>query len=246
MKIKKKNYHRYLLRIESSSWNLAKRELTLSILRRLTKSTDEFLDIGCGMGGIMEYLERNGFKIWGLDKDKQAVEFCQKRGLFVKEGLAGKLPFMDNSFDAVIALELMEHLEKPRQAVYEFSRVLKPSGFLIVSMPAFNFFWNNLDKTSGHVKRYTISLLKKELGFLFKPMKISYLYFSAFWPMLILRAFRKIFKEKKGRLLEDEFPSKPKFVERWILVLFRVENFLLRWINFPFGVGIIGVFRNKK
>lgn len=235
-----------LKRDESSPWILAKQELLLVILEKFSSHRSEILDVGCGMGGPMRCLEKAGFQVFGIDKYRKAVEFCRKRNLVAKCGLAEKIPFPESSFDVIIALELLEHLNKPPKAIEEFARVLKPNGLLIVSVPAFNFFWNALDEMSRHFKRYTASILKKEINPVFEPLKVSYIFFSAFFPMLVLRFFRKSFKEKKGELFKDEFPDKLKFFEALILVLFRFENFLLKWIDFPFGVGVVGVFKNNK
>lgn len=238
--------YQHLLVTETSPWVLAKNELILSFLKRFSFPRAKVLDVGCGMGGLMLYLQKNGFKVQGIDCYQGAVKFCQQRGLAVKKSGAESLPYPKNRFDLIIASELIEHLKEPVKAIAEFSRVLKPKGLLILTVPAFSFLWHETDVAAHHVKRYCVDLLETEAGKHFKTIKLSYIFFFAFLPMFLLRFFRRFFKEKKGKRLRDEFAGKPKILEKIILFLFRIENFFLCWIDFPFGVGIIGVFRNKK
>ena len=74
-------------------------------------------------------------------------------------GSASQLPLQDDSFDTVILLEVLEHLERPQQALKEIQRVLRPGGTLILSLP----FLYPVHDAPFDFQRYTRFGLEREL-----------------------------------------------------------------------------------
>jgi len=74
-------------------------------------------------------------------------------------GSASQLPLQDDSFDTVILLEVLEHLERPHQALKEIQRVLRPGGTLILSLP----FLYPVHDAPFDFQRYTRFGLEREL-----------------------------------------------------------------------------------
>jgi SAM-dependent methyltransferase len=66
----------------------------------------------------------------------------------------GFLPFRDRSFDAVLALEVLEHVEEDRRLIAEMARVLRPGGLAVVSVPLRMALWSATDESCAHVRRY--------------------------------------------------------------------------------------------
>ena len=96
------------------------------------------LDVGCGVGQVMQRLidaghEAHGVEVSGpnIEKAKRITEHCQ-----LYDGR--KLPYGDATFDSVGALNVLEHVEEPEAFLEELVRVVKPSGKIVVSSP--NFF----------------------------------------------------------------------------------------------------------
>jgi SAM-dependent methyltransferase len=73
-----------------------------------------------------------------------------------------KLP--SNSIPAISLFDVLEHLEDPTVLLQEIHRVLKPGGFLLVSVPAFQFLWSAEDEALGHFRRYSKASLKNLMG----------------------------------------------------------------------------------
>jgi 2-polyprenyl-6-hydroxyphenyl methylase / 3-demethylubiquinone-9 3-methyltransferase len=90
------------------------------------------LDIGCGAGFLSNPLSELGFRVTGLDlsADSLLVAARHDRSGQVRylQGDAHHLPFPDSSFQAVLAMDFLEHVESPGEVIREVARVLKPGG----------------------------------------------------------------------------------------------------------------------
>ncbi len=93
------------------------------------------LDLGCRSGAFTRhFLEGN--EVVGLDVDRAALAKAAELGIETVVGdVDDPLPFPDESFDAVVAGELLEHLRFPDALVAEARRVLRPGGVLVGSVP---------------------------------------------------------------------------------------------------------------
>ena len=113
------------------------------------------LDMGCGTGTMLGHLRRFG-DAQGVDADEQAVGFCRSRGEERVQLLESEtLPFSDDSFDLVTALDVLEHIEDDRAALREIARVLRPGGTFLATVPAYGWMWGAQDEISHHFRRYT-------------------------------------------------------------------------------------------
>jgi ubiquinone/menaquinone biosynthesis C-methylase UbiE/uncharacterized protein YbaR (Trm112 family) len=116
-----------------------------SVLDRMTASPPPHgtvLDNGCGPGLLLAHLsEKNADleQLIGVDVSRgmlrQAQTAIGTAGVFLFEGDACRLPFVDDSFDVVYARGLLHHLPDPVQGVAEIHRVLKPGGTVVVLEP---------------------------------------------------------------------------------------------------------------
>lgn len=88
------------------------------------------LDLGCGKGRFAARLRAAGAEVVGLDSS--AGMLAGAAGLDRVKGSARRLPFADGSFDAVVAIEVFEHLTDVNAALAEARRVLRPAGRLAV------------------------------------------------------------------------------------------------------------------
>jgi ubiquinone/menaquinone biosynthesis C-methylase UbiE len=91
------------------------------------------LDVPAGEGALSLRLKNLGFNVSCADLYPQIFKLS---GTEIKlANLDGKLPYNDNSFDYIVCVEGLEHIENPANAIREFSRLLKPNATLIVSVP---------------------------------------------------------------------------------------------------------------
>jgi SAM-dependent methyltransferase len=97
------------------------------------------LDAACGEGYGSHLLSARAGHVTGLDVSEQAIKHARQRysrdRLDFDCGDATRLSYADDSFDAVVSFETLEHLEAQDQLLAEFRRVLRPDGFLLISSP---------------------------------------------------------------------------------------------------------------
>jgi SAM-dependent methyltransferase len=93
------------------------------------------LDVGCRAGALTRaYLEGNS--VVGVDVDREALDEAAKLGIeTVWADAQRRLPFGNETFDVVVAGEVLEHLAEPRAFVGEAFRVLRPGGTFVGSVP---------------------------------------------------------------------------------------------------------------
>lgn len=145
----------------------------------IAKGFKKVLDVGCGTGRLVEFLNENGFEAKGCDNAEEALKFAQNkgRGQTVVNASATELPFKNKSFDLVTALSLIEHLDQGevKKFLNEAFRVLGKDGLIFIITPNFHSplrhlrgkkWLGYLDPT--HEQFFTpksLSLLLEEHGF---------------------------------------------------------------------------------
>jgi 2-polyprenyl-3-methyl-5-hydroxy-6-metoxy-1,4-benzoquinol methylase len=97
-----------------------------------------FLDAGCGAGPALSFVKEQGYKVFGADVVMYPLQEAQKRAPgvpLVNCDLRRMLPFANQSFDVVLASEVIEHLEDALGFLLECRRVLHDGGCLILTTP---------------------------------------------------------------------------------------------------------------
>jgi SAM-dependent methyltransferase len=107
------------------------------------------LDLGCRYGALTRaYLDGN--HVVGVDVDRDALAEAATIGIETRwADVDEPLPFEDESFDVVVAGELIEHLRDPDRLVAEVRRVLRPGGRFVGSVPNFFRLRNRLAMLAG-------------------------------------------------------------------------------------------------
>ena len=115
------------------------------------------LDVGSGAGRLVARLALRGFAAVGLEPSADFVAHAVARapaGARFLQGEAAHLPFADGAFAAVVAGEVLEHLDDDAGALAEMARVLAPGGWCLLTVPADPALWDASDDWAGHRRRY--------------------------------------------------------------------------------------------
>lgn len=147
-------------------------------------------------------------------------------------------------FDLIITLDLLEHLDD-NKILKEFYRALKPTGYLIVTVPAFEFLWSEHDEALHHKRRYNKSHLREILksnGFITE--KISYWNFFLFLPIVAMRLIKRGMRSEE---IETDVKELPNIVNRFLASVLSIEGRIISYgVNLPFGVSILCVCKKSE
>ena len=169
----------------------------IDLIERFNIKAYTFLDLGCGDGGLsMEIAKIVGAKeVYCVDIDVEALRRASLRNIktFALDISKDIIPFPNNSVDLVTALEVIEHLINPDNMLRETYRVLKPSGYFLISTPNLASWVNGVllllgyqpynceastevlagvlwrgrtfAKPAGHIRAFTLRALKELLKY---------------------------------------------------------------------------------
>lgn len=171
-------------------WWKARATLTIALLERLgVRPPAQVLDAGCGWGTTMEPLERRGYKVLGMDISRRTLERLDRPGRILAEAdLTKPLPEGVPLSDAVLALDVIEHIDDDRQAVERLGQLAKPGGVVIVSVPALPAMFGEFDAIQGHRRRYLPETLRA--AFENTGLAVEQVFFWGQWLVPMLRRQR--------------------------------------------------------
>ena len=113
------------------------------------------LDAGCGWGTTLDGVERAGYRAVGADISRRALAELDRPGReLVELDLTRPLPGGIEPFDAVLALDVIEHLDDDRGTVARLGELARVGGMVVVSVPALPDLWTEFDAIQGHRRRY--------------------------------------------------------------------------------------------
>jgi len=176
---------------------------TSDLLRKINASSRSGLDVGCGEGNFIHHLRQHNVigPLVAIDLDDRKLELakwqypdCTYLNADIKN-----LNFKDNSFDYVIASEVLEHIPAPFEAIRELQRVAKKDAYFIFSVPHEPFFhWGNVirgkywkrgGRTPTHVNFWRLSEFKRFISGFVEIREVYW--FSVFPWMLFLGKFKQ-------------------------------------------------------
>jgi SAM-dependent methyltransferase len=143
-------------------WYRGRRKIVRAELDRLPLTAGaRVLDAGCGSGRTLQELTGYG-EVSGIELDPDAAAVAASKGYGeVQVGRLEELPWEDATFDLITCLDVIEHTPDDRATLTELRRVVRPGGWLLVTVPAYQALWSLHDAANHHYRRYGRRALRR-------------------------------------------------------------------------------------
>lgn len=217
-------------------WYRARARLLHEILADAVEEGATILDVGSADGPSVAWLDEVGNRI-GLDIDARGLrcgDICAS---------ALDLPLADGSLAYLSAFDVIEHFPEDRALLREFHRVLAPGAALLISVPAYQWAWSPFDVRSGHYRRYARRGIVEALdasGFAVERVTHA---FAATFPFFV--ADRVRLRLRNAGVEAAKPRPLPRWLNRALLALCRIDEVLLRRVDLPFGSSVVVLARRR-
>jgi len=221
-------------------WFRGRLAVLLATLRRvLPPGRLQLLELGCGTGNVLASLAEFGVAV-GMEAHPELATAARAAGLDVRPGrLPEDLVVEPGWADAVLLLDVLEHLDDDVAALVTACRAVRPGGLLVITVPAYRWLWSGHDVALGHRRRYT----GRELARVVRRAGLSVVHASYFntllFPAVVLT---RGWKRLRGDQRHDLRRPSP-VVNRWLERVFALERHLVPRVSLPFGASLLVVAR---
>ncbi len=101
------------------------------------KSEAKIIDIGCGHGSVSHELVKQGYQVYGMEINEDAIKSLKKKKINVIKCDITKPFNLEKQFDIVLLLDVLEHVFDPLSLINEVLKILKVGGYIIISVPLY-------------------------------------------------------------------------------------------------------------
>lgn len=221
-------------------WFVSRRRLAAALIEQWIPGSDyRILDVGCGTGGNLAYLQQLG-AVTGLDLSADALGLAQGRnlpGLVQASGL--QLPYPAETFHLVTVFDVLYHrwVSDDSSAITELYRVLEPGGWLLITDSALPLLWSVHDEIYYARQRYVLDEMQRKLRTAgFQIRRASYTNALLLPLALLYRALAHwLALEKK---IDLEIPP-PWLNQSFMLARAWETTMLQRGLTFPVGSSLV-------
>ncbi len=203
--------------------------------------TGDVLEVGAGLGATTRLLYDGRQASWTcLEPDAELADQLRRCESWPDrnadpEVVVGTLESAEllKLFDAIIYIDVLEHIEDDQSEVQRAAKLLKPNGVLIVLSPAHQFLYSEFDRRIGHFRRYSRKAL---VDLTLEELQLERVFFLDCAGTLLLFANRLLLRNSEPKRWQI------MFWDRIVIPLSRCFDPILRY---RFGRSIIGVWRGK-
>lgn len=218
-------------------WFVARRSILEQVINKLKLPEDaEIFEAGCGTGGNLAMLARHG-KVHAMELDETArlVASDLRQGEIQPGRLPDDIPFPEQQFDLILLLDVLEHLDEDAASLQALSTKLKPSGWLLITVPAFPWMWTKQDDLLHHKRRYVLRNLHQIVSA--AGYNVSFANYFNFFLFPLIAGIRLLlgFLNRGG----NETTMPPKLINQILTSLFAFESHLIGRLSLPFGVSLL-------
>jgi len=227
-------------------WFAGRRNIVQHVLSSLDLSkAPAILEAGCGTGGNLPLLARFGDVI-GIEADDEAIALARGRRVckVLKGYLPDGMPFTGERFDLIALIDVLEHIEDDIGSLTALGSLLTPGGYLVMTVPAFQFLWSRHDEEHHHKRRYTASSLQhvvEQAG-----LQIKHLTYYNTWLFPIVAAARLAERLLPAGDVGHDLHLPNARINTVLEAVFSSERHLVNRVRMPFGISLLAVLRDRS
>ena len=227
-------------------WWRAREELVLDVLRALDlPGHAEILDVGCGDGWLFGRLERFG-SVRGIEVNRELLDPDGPHRDRIHTQPLGHGDYRGWRFDLITALDVIEHIEDAEGAIAQMVRMLRPGGYLLLTIPALMSLWSHHDEINDHYHRYDAHGIRRLLGRRVCVLQIRYLFHALYFPKLLIATIERL-RHRRGASRSIRQHALPHAaVSSFLRSFFVREGRLLGPLRLPFGSSVLVVARAPR
>lgn len=243
--------YRRMFNAEDRHWwyvSLHEAVLALVAAEAAAKGPLEIFDAGCGTGRLAELLAPYG-AVSGCDASPEAIAFCAERGLTgMKQINLEDVTLPPDHFDVITCIDVLYHraIADDVDILRKLRIALKPGGLLIIHLVADPSLYSSHDLAVHTRERYTRPQLRGRLeqaGLVIE--RLSYR-LSVLYPLIATwrrSRQRDPANDRQTEEVTSDVSLPPFLINSALLTLMRMENWLLRHLDLPFGSSLLAVCR---
>lgn len=230
-------------------WHKGKLSLIESLYRKYTggKKDMNILEVGCGTGEILN-LARKWGRVTGVDSSSEAIAVCRKRGF--KNLYSADFNQLDmskeyDSFDLVLALDVLEHIRDDVKVMKKVYKLLRPGGLFFITVPAYKFLWSTHDEALHHLRRYhSLEINQKVRDSGFRILKSTHFVTALFFPIATVRLLNNFIRRKAYP--KTHYVPLPKRINDLFSGLLGLESKLIEKFYLPIGTTLVVVAKKDE
>jgi SAM-dependent methyltransferase len=219
-------------------WFVGRRAAVGALLDRIPLTAEaRVLEAGCGTGGNLYMLaERGQVSAFEPSEVARSLAADKSREIDIHDGeLPGRLPFEPGTFDLVVGLDVLEHIDDDVGALRALVASAKPDGRILLTVPAIKALWGSHDRRLSHVRRYSRASLRQLCAAAGTTIEYETYFNTVLAPIaVVLRMLEKM----PGIQLGNQERMPPPGVNRALGRLFAAEAVVLRRASLPIGLSL--------
>ncbi len=227
-------YHLEYAAAEQGHWWFVSRRRILEALLGDLPRPRRILAVGTGPGEELRWLSRWGGVV-AVDLHREGL------GAGGVCGDAGRLPLRAASVDWACAFDVLEHLEDDVTALRELSRVCRPGGRILLTVPAIPWLWSEHDRLNRHVRRYRAADLKRLAAAAdCRILRLTHFHAALLLPAVPLRLLQRL-RGPRERAVSDLARSARVPGTGLLASALAWERHLLRRADLPLGLSLFAI-----
>jgi SAM-dependent methyltransferase len=205
----------------------------------------KILEIGAGCGKSADYLANYG-EFQAVEVEETAIEILREDKRICKL-YESCIPFeLNETYDLVVAMDVIEHIEDDQEAFDWIVERLNPGGFLFVTVPAYQWMFSDHDVALNHFRRYSLGGISSLNRHRLTPLLSTY-FNCLLFPLAALSRVVAILKGRNSDELKKQSSKLPSIIDQVFYKILQFESRLIKkGFYFPWGLSVVVAYKKNQ